>query len=258
VKIKYLGHAAFLITTADGRKIVTDPYEPGGFGGAIGYGALEEAADFVTVSHEHADHNYVEMVPGNPTVISRAAEERHNGILFRALRTHHDASRGAERGANVVRVIEADGISVCHLGDLGHTLSPEDATALGALDILLVPVGGTFTVDAKGATAVVNRLRPCITERPKSLSTSRRWTVFSPASRGCAVSKGPRSTSTRDPFRSRPKSWCSRRPCRPGPQRRYPSVRRLLLSASGRSSGSSAYGVPPRRALSGIHSHISG
>jgi len=162
VKIKYLGHAAFLITTADGRKIVTDPYEPGGFGGAIGYGALEEAADFVTVSHEHADHNYVEMVPGNPTVISRAAEERHNGILFRALRTHHDASRGAERGANVVRVIEADGISVCHLGDLGHTLSPEDATALGALDILLVPVGGTFTVDAKGATAVVNRLRPCI------------------------------------------------------------------------------------------------
>jgi len=162
VKIKYLGHAAFLITTADGRKIVTDPYEPGGFGGAIGYGALEEAADFVTVSHEHADHNYVEMVPGNPTVISRAAEERHNGILFRALRTHHDASRGAERGANVVRVIEADGISVCHLGGLGHTLSPEDATALGALDILLVPVGGTFTVDAKGATAVVNRLRPCI------------------------------------------------------------------------------------------------
>ena len=162
MKIKYLGHAAFLITTADGRKIVTDPYEPGGFGGAIGYGALEEAADFVTVSHEHADHNYVEMVPGDPTVISRAAEERHSGILFRALTTHHDASRGAQRGRNIVRVIEADGISVCHLGDLGHTLSPEDATALGALDVLLVPVGGTFTVDAKGATAVVNRLRPCI------------------------------------------------------------------------------------------------
>ena len=162
MKIRYLGHAAFLITTADGTKIVTDPYEPGGFGGAIGYGPLKEAADFVTVSHQHADHNYVKMVPGNPMVISRAGEETHDGILFRALTTHHDASRGAERGANVVRVIEADGISVCHLGDLGHTLSPEDATALGALDILLVPVGGTFTVDAKGATAVVNRLRPCI------------------------------------------------------------------------------------------------
>lgn len=162
MKIRYLGHAAFLITTGDGRKIVTDPYEPGGFGGAIGCGALEEPADFVTVSHQHADHNYVKMVPGNPTVISRAAEETHEGILFRALTTHHDASRGAERGANIVRVIEADGITVCHLGDLGHTLSPEDATALGALDVLLVPVGGTFTVDAKGATAVINRLRPRI------------------------------------------------------------------------------------------------
>jgi len=162
VKIRYLGHAAFFITTADGTKIVTDPYEPGGFGGAIGYGPLKEAADFVTVSHQHADHNYVKMVPGNPMVISRAGEETHDGILFRALTTHHDASRGAERGANVVRVIEADGITVCHLGDLGHTLSPEDATALGALDVLLVPVGGTFTVDAKGATAVINRLRPRI------------------------------------------------------------------------------------------------
>jgi len=162
VRIRYLGHAAFFITTADGTKIVTDPYEPGGFGGAIGYGPLKEPADFVTVSHQHADHNYVKMVPGNPMVISRAGEETHDGILFRALTTHHDASRGAERGANVVRVIEADGITVCHLGDLGHTLSPEEATALGSLDVLLVPVGGTFTVDAKGATAVVNRLRPRI------------------------------------------------------------------------------------------------
>ena len=155
MKVKYLGHSAFLITTADGRKIVTDPYEPGGFGGAIGYGPLDEPADFVTISHQHADHNYVKMVPGSPTVISRAAEETHDGILFRALTTHHDTSRGAQRGANVVRVIEADGIALCHLGDLGHALSPEDATALGTLDVLLVPVGGTFTVDAKGATAVV-------------------------------------------------------------------------------------------------------
>ncbi len=162
MKIRYLGHAAFLITTADGRKIVTDPYEPGGFGGAIGYGPLEEQVDFVTVSHEHADHNYVKMVRGNPKVISQAREETYDGILFRALTTHHDTSRGAERGRNIVRVIEADEISVCHLGDLGHTLSPEDATALGAIDVLLVPVGGTFTVDAKGASAVVNRLRPRI------------------------------------------------------------------------------------------------
>jgi L-ascorbate metabolism protein UlaG (beta-lactamase superfamily) len=161
VNITFLGHASFLITTS-GRKIVTDPYEPGGFGGQIGHGPLKEAADYVTISHDHADHNYVKMVPGNPVVVSRAADQREGDILFRALTTHHDKSRGAERGQNVVRVIEADGLTVCHLGDLGHRLSPEDATALGPIDVLMVPVGGTFTIDAEGATAVINRLRPRI------------------------------------------------------------------------------------------------
>jgi L-ascorbate metabolism protein UlaG (beta-lactamase superfamily) len=161
MNIQLLGHATFLITTG-GKKIVTDPYEPGGFGGAIGYGPLREAADYVTVSHAHADHNYVSMVPGRPRVISRAGQQSHAGIVFRALATHHDASRGAERGANIVWVIEAERLAVCHLGDLGHTLTPEDAVALGHINVLLVPVGGTYTIDAEGATAVVNRLRPNI------------------------------------------------------------------------------------------------
>jgi L-ascorbate metabolism protein UlaG (beta-lactamase superfamily) len=161
MKIRYLGHATFLIT-AGAKKIVTDPYEPGGFGGAIGYGPLKEPADFVTVSHDHADHNYVGMVPGRPRVVDRAGQETHGEILFRALATYHDASRGAERGSNIIWVIEAEGITVCHLGDLGHTLTSEQAAALGPIDVLLVPVGGTFTIDAKAATAVVNRLRPNI------------------------------------------------------------------------------------------------
>ena len=162
MKIKFLGHAAFLITTGDGTKIVTDPYEPGGFGGSIAHGPLDEPADFVVISHEHADHNYVKMVPGNPVVIKGPGEQTHAGIVFRTLSAHHDTSRGAERGQNIVRVIEADGMTVCHLGDLGHPLSPEDATALGSIDVLMVPVGGTFTIDAKGATAVLNRIRPRI------------------------------------------------------------------------------------------------
>lgn len=162
MKIKFLGHAAFLITTADGTKIVTDPYQPGGFGGAIGYGPLNEPADIVVISHDHEDHNYVKLVPGRPTVVRGPGEQQHRGLTFRALAGYHDTSRGAERGQNVVRVIEADDISVCHLGDLGHPLSAEDATALGSIDVLMVPVGGVFTVDARGATAVVNRLRPRI------------------------------------------------------------------------------------------------
>jgi L-ascorbate metabolism protein UlaG (beta-lactamase superfamily) len=161
MNIRFLGHATFFITTG-GKKIVTDPYEPGGFGGAIGYGPLREAADYVTVSHAHADHNYVRMVPGNPRVIERAGQQTHEGIIFRALTTHHDSSRGAERGGNTVWVIEAERLAVCHLGDLGHPLSPEDVVALGRINVLLVPVGGTYTIDAKGATAAVNRLRPNI------------------------------------------------------------------------------------------------
>jgi len=162
MKITFLGHAAFLITTADGTKVVTDPYEPGGFGGAIGYGPLREPADVVVVSHEHADHNYVSMVPGRPVVVRGAGEATHRGVRFRSLATYHDPSRGAERGPNTVRVIEADGITVCHLGDLGDQITAADATCLGPIDVLMVPVGGTFTVDAKGATAIVNRLRPRI------------------------------------------------------------------------------------------------
>jgi L-ascorbate metabolism protein UlaG (beta-lactamase superfamily) len=162
MKIKFLGHAAFLLTAADGTRIVTDPYEPGGFDGAIGYGPLEEPADFIVVSHDHADHNWVGMVPGDPEVIRDRGEARRGDILFRSLSAYHDANRGAQRGQNVIRVIEADGLVVCHLGDLGHTLSPEAATALGSIDVLLVPVGGTFTIDAREATAVIGRLRPRI------------------------------------------------------------------------------------------------
>ncbi|MFB3881819.1 MAG: MBL fold metallo-hydrolase [Armatimonadota bacterium] len=161
MKIRFLGHATFLITAA-GKRIVTDPYEPGGFGGAIGYGPLTEPADLVTISHAHADHNYVGMVPGDPRVISQPGQEQHGGVLFRALTTHHDANRGAERGSNTVWVLEAEGLTLCHLGDLGHGLAAEDCVALGDINVLLVPVGGTFTIDAKGAAAVVNRLRPNI------------------------------------------------------------------------------------------------
>jgi len=162
MKIKFLGHAAFLITTSAGTKIVTDPYEPGGFGGSIRYGRLTEPADIVIISHEHADHNFAKMVPGRPRVIRGLGEEAIKDVKLRSLATYHDASGGAERGENIVRVIEADELAVCHLGDLGHTLSAEEVAALGRIDVLMVPVGGTFTIDAEGATAVVSRLRPHI------------------------------------------------------------------------------------------------
>jgi len=162
MKIRFLGHAAFLITTGEGTKIVTDPYEPGGFGGGIRYGPLTEPADVVVVSHDHADHNFVKMVPGNPALVKGTEDQSVRGVSFRALATWHDAAGGRQRGQNMVWVIEADGLRICHLGDLGHALDDDQVAALGEVDVLLIPVGGTFTVDATGATEVVNQVRPRI------------------------------------------------------------------------------------------------
>lgn len=160
MNIRFLGHATFYLITGNGTRIVTDPYEPGGFGGAIGYGPIPDPADVVTVSHQHADHNDVKSVPGSPVVLSSAGEYTEKGVVFRGLATYHDERRGAERGPNIVWSIETDGMRICHLGDLGATLAAEEVKHLGPIDVLMIPVGGTFTLDARGATEVVNALKP--------------------------------------------------------------------------------------------------
>jgi len=160
MKVEFLGHAAFRITAADGTTIVTDPYEPNAFGGAIGHGPITEPADIVTVSHDHADHNHAQGVPGGPHVVKTAGSHTVEGIPIAGVATYHDASGGSQRGDNVVFVMTVDGLRVCHLGDLGHPLTEEQAQAIGRVDVLLAPVGGTFTVDATGASAVVQALGP--------------------------------------------------------------------------------------------------
>ena len=158
MKIKWNGHASFTITTSSGIKIITDPYEPGGFGGQIKYGPISDTADIVLVSHDHADHNYVQGLSGSPVVVRGTQEEK--GIKFEAVPAYHDPNKGAERGKNTIFVFEADGIKVAFLGDLGHILEPEQAEKLKGLDILLIPVGGTFTIDAKQAKQLVDMLKP--------------------------------------------------------------------------------------------------
>ncbi len=158
--IKFLGHAAFLITSEDGVRIITDPYEPGGYDGALRYGPITDEADIVTISHDHADHNYVAGVPGNPVVVTESTEV--SGISFRAIDSYHDDARGTERGPNRIVCFEVDGIRVCHLGDLGHLLSTEQASSIGDVDVLLIPVGGHFAIDAQGATQVIDRLQPAV------------------------------------------------------------------------------------------------
>jgi len=163
MNIRYLGHACFLVTADSGVKLVFDPYEPGGFGGGIGYGAPTEAADFVVISHEHADHNFAAAVPGNPRVIRGPGIHAQPPFPLRGIALKHDSSGGSERGDNTAFCAEIDDVRLCHLGDLGHTLTDAQVAEIGPVDVLLCPVGGLFTVDAKGATGVVEALKPRIT-----------------------------------------------------------------------------------------------
>jgi len=157
MKIKWLGHASFLITSDTGTRLITDPYVTGG---NLSYGEIKESADIVTVSHQHHDHNNVAAVQGNPEVVSEAATVEIKGIKFKGTPCFHDDAGGSQRGTNIIFCFEIDGIRVCHLGDLGHQLSDEQVAELGKVDILFIPVGGYFTIDAKGATEVSDRLKP--------------------------------------------------------------------------------------------------
>ncbi len=159
MKIKWLGHASFLVTSDNGTRIITDPYEP-----ILGmkYGEIKESADIVTVSHEHGDHNNVAAVQGNPRVLRETKPVEVKGIRFSGVATYHDNSGGSERGSNVIFCFEVDGIKVCHFGDLGHMLSNEQVAGIVNVDIMMIPVGGNFTIDAKTASDIVSMLSPAV------------------------------------------------------------------------------------------------
>jgi L-ascorbate metabolism protein UlaG (beta-lactamase superfamily) len=157
MQIKWLGHASFLITSDAGIRIITDPYEAGG---DLKHGRINESADIVTVSHDHFDHNNVAAVKGSPEVVKGAGTKEVKGISFKGVSSLHDEAGGTLRGENTVICFEVDGIRVCHLGDLGHQLSDKQVAEVGDVDVLIIPVGGYFTIDAKVATGLSRRLKP--------------------------------------------------------------------------------------------------
>lgn len=160
MKIKWFGHSAFLITANDGTRIITDPYKSGSFSGALGYKPIQDSADIVTISHEHDDHNYAIQIGGKPQVVRNIKTQTIKNIKIEGISTCHDASRGRERGLNTVYVMTVDGLRLCHLGDIGHIPNAEEIKQLGQIDILFIPVGGVFTIDAKAATKIVETLKP--------------------------------------------------------------------------------------------------
>lgn len=154
VDITWLGHSCFRIKSSQAVTI-TDPYPPD-----LGYSLGNPSARIVTVSHQHPSHSYVQGVDGNPRIVNGPGEYEISDVLIIGVTTFHDADRGKTRGKNTVYLMEADGISICHLGDLGHVLTSEQVEEIDKVDVLLLPVGGVSTIDAPMAAEVIRQLEP--------------------------------------------------------------------------------------------------
>jgi L-ascorbate metabolism protein UlaG (beta-lactamase superfamily) len=156
--ITWLGHSAFKVK---GKSVViaTDPYDPE----ALGIKLPKIEADIVTISHDHGDHNYLQGVTGHSFVANGPGEYEIKGVSFVGTASWHDSKQGSERGKNTIYTFNIDGVRLCHLGDLGQeVLTEAQIDEIGGVDILMVPVGGVFTIDAATAAKVVAQLEPKI------------------------------------------------------------------------------------------------
>ncbi|MEG0049122.1 MAG: MBL fold metallo-hydrolase [Clostridia bacterium] len=157
--IKYMGHSFFTFTMENGTVIATDPY-----GTFCQYPNRSIRADICTISHHHSDHDGLSSIQGAPLVLDQAGAYRTEAdIRIKAIPTKHDDQHGALRGSNLFFVLEAEGLRIGHAGDLGHLVTAEQQKQIGPLDLLLLPVGGYYTLDAQTAFNVQKRLSPKVT-----------------------------------------------------------------------------------------------
>jgi L-ascorbate metabolism protein UlaG (beta-lactamase superfamily) len=158
--ITWLGQSCFKLQDkvgSDGVILVTDP-----FADEIGLKMPRFEADIVTVSHDHSDHNNTGAIRGTPFIINTAGEYETKGVFIEGVEAWHDGQSGAEKGKNIIYRIEMEDISITHLGDLGHILDAKQLEKLEGTDILIIPVGGKFTINAAKAVEVISQLEPRI------------------------------------------------------------------------------------------------
>lgn len=153
-----LGLSSFRIR-GKGAVVVTDPFDTATVGLKYPRGV---EADIVTVSHDHSDHNAITNVTGTPYVVKGPGEYEIKGVIIEGIPTFHDDSKGEVRGRNTMYHFLIDGINILHMGDLGHMLTAAEIEKLGNVDILLLPVGGHYTVDAKTASELIGEIEPTI------------------------------------------------------------------------------------------------
>ncbi len=163
MKVTYFGHSTYLVESGE-TSILVDPFNE-----KVGYPVPTLAPTAVTVSHEHSDHNHIQMAKGTPKLIrglrdeGKAWAEPHDQVgpfALVTIRTYHDTSQGAERGKNAMFLYDVEGLRLLHAGDLGHTLSQDQAKAVGHVDVLFIPVGGFYTIGPKEADVVIGQLSP--------------------------------------------------------------------------------------------------
>jgi L-ascorbate metabolism protein UlaG (beta-lactamase superfamily) len=160
VTLTWLGQSAFVMETSTGLKALVDPINMGEH-----TNDPVEGVDVVTVTHEHPDHNAVVLAVGNPTILRGLAGEDFakidqtiKGVRIRTVPSYHDTEKGAQRGKNAIFAFELPGLKVVHLGDLGHLLDAQEISAIGPVDVLLIPVSGGPTIDPKTAIEVAGQL----------------------------------------------------------------------------------------------------
>jgi len=163
MNIQYYGHSCFKITTKPagrGREeviIFIDPFDK-----SVGLRPPQGQADLALVTHNHPDHNNVAALKGEPYVIDIPGEYSIKGVNIVGLNSFHDDKNGELRGLNTFYILESEDLRICHLGDLGSDLSEKQLEDINGIDVLMIPIGGKYTIDGKKAAEIIKRIEPKI------------------------------------------------------------------------------------------------
>ena len=155
MKLKYYGHACFTLRFADGTTLAIDPFDE-----SVTYAPCDAVCDAALLSHDHFDHNHVQSLRGEFVTIREAGSYDVRGVRITAVPSFHDKKRGALRGKNLIFRIEGEGLTIVHLGDLGHMPDETQLRAIAGADVLLIPIGGTYTIDTPEAEELIRLAQP--------------------------------------------------------------------------------------------------
>jgi len=162
MQIIWKGQSCFQIITSQGKNnqvsIVIDPFDE-----SIGLRLPKLEADILLVSHSRYDHNNVKAVSGNPILVEGPGEYEIKEVFIQGIPAFHDSSFGKEKGSNTIYTIETEDMKLCHLGDLGQKeLTSEQVEKIGEIDILMIPIGGVYTISAKETVRIMSQIEPNI------------------------------------------------------------------------------------------------